>query len=220
MKKILRKRLAIPLFSLLTCCAMPGQAGAGGALNYSFTTPEGKTFPLNTYKGRAVLVVNTASECGFTKQYNGLQTLWETYRDRGLVVIAVPSNDFGGQEPLSGKALKKFCTLHYNITFPVMDRTMVSGDSAHPFYRMAAEHFGYVGTPKWNFHKYLINSKGELVDWFSSITSPDSPRLRSAIEAALPASPPATIDAPQAEEADSHPDALNDDRGQVGRTHE
>lgn len=159
------------------------------ASDYQFTTIEGEPFRLRDYRGKAILVVNTASRCGFTPQYAGLQALWEKYRDRGLIVIAVPSNDFAGQEPLDGTAIKEFCKLNYNVTFPIMDKVHVKGDDAHPFYQQVRKTFGFTGAPRWNFHKYLINADGEMVDWFSSMTSPESSKIQSAIERALPSLP-------------------------------
>jgi glutathione peroxidase len=155
-------------------------------IDYGFTTIEGQAVRLSDYRGKAVLIVNTASRCGFTKQYAGLQSLWEKYRAKGLVVIAVPSNDFAGQEPLNGEEIKSFCQVNYGITFPIMDKVHVTGKEAHPFYAEVRERFGFTGAPKWNFHKYLISPQGELVDWFSSFTAPESDKLEAAIEQVLP----------------------------------
>lgn len=162
------------------------KAGAAGALDFVFTGIEGENISLKDYAGNAVLIVNTASKCGFTKQYEGLQALWNDYKDKGLVVIGVPSNDFGAQEPGSAAEIKEFCEVNYAIDFPMTQKTVVKGDAAHPFYRFAREQFGFVGAPKWNFHKYLINAEGTLTDYFSSTTSPDSSTLKKAVEAALP----------------------------------
>ncbi len=169
---------------------IPGETTASGSplalSEFTFETIDGTPFHLKDHTGKAILIVNTASHCGFAKQYEGLQSLWEQYQHAGLIVVAVPSNDFGEQEPLSGETLKHFCEVNYNVTFPIMNKTSVKGRNAHPFYRMVRERFGFSGAPKWNFHKYLINANGELVDWFSPMTSPESERLRYAIERALP----------------------------------
>lgn len=158
----------------------------GSAYDYGFTTlVDDKPMPLAQYRGKVLLVVNTASECGFTPQYRGLETLYERYRERGLVVVGVPSNDFGGQEPASGEKIADFCRLNYGASFPMTSKVHVKGDGAHPFYRWAREHFGVMGRPKWNFHKYLVDRNGELVDYFHSTTKPESPRLLKAIEALL-----------------------------------
>ena len=152
------------------------------AHDFSFSSIDGTPLPLKTFKGRVVLVVNTASFCGFTKQYANLQTVWERYSDKGLVVLGIPSNDFGGQEPGSESEIKEFCQINYGIDFPLAGKVHVKGPEAHPFYVWAASELGLVAKPRWNFHKYLINREGELVDWFSSPTSPLSKSVIGAIE--------------------------------------
>lgn len=140
---------------------------------------------LANYRGKVMLIVNTASKCGFTGQYKGLEKLYNDYKDKGLVIIGVPSNDFGGQEPGSEKEIAQFCEFNYGVTFPMTAKQVVSGDDAHPFYYFARETLGYLAAPKWNFHKYLIARDGTLVDYFHSTTTPDSERLTQAIEAEL-----------------------------------
>ena len=164
----------------------PSVASAANAHDFSFRAIEGGGLSLAGYKGKAVLVVNTASQCGFTKQYADLQELWRRYRDRGLVVLGVPSNDFGGQEPGSEADIKKFCTVNFDVDFPLAAKEIVKGDGAHPFYKWAAGEMGPLAVPRWNFHKYLIAPDGRLVDWFSTPTDPLSSRVTSAIEALLP----------------------------------
>ncbi|MFD2234954.1 glutathione peroxidase [Phaeospirillum tilakii] len=139
----------------------------------------------DSLRGKVVLVVNTASKCGFTPQYAGLEALWREFRERGLVVLGVPSNDFGGQEPGAEAEIASFCAVNYGVDFPLLAKQAVSGPKAHPFYLWAAERTGPLGVPRWNFHKLLITRDGRLLDWFSSITAPDSDRLRSAIDRAL-----------------------------------
>lgn len=156
------------------------------AHDFSFTTIEGEPMPLKAYAGKAVLVVNTASLCGFTPQYRGLQALWERYQDQGLVVLGVPSNDFGRQEPGSSAEIKDFCETNYFITFPLAEKEVVKGDGAHPFYRWARQELGMLAAPQWNFHKYLIAPDGRLVDWFATTTEPLDPKVTKAIEAHLP----------------------------------
>lgn len=166
--------------------AVPDGAQAASAHDFSFTAIDGKPLPLADYKGKAVLVVNTASLCGFTPQYKGLQALWEKYRGRGLVVLGVPSNDFGGQEPGASGEIKEFCETNYSIDFPLTEKQVVAGEQAHPFYQWAAAELGVVAKPRWNFHKYLVAPDGRLADWFSTITTPDSARVERAVEAVLP----------------------------------
>lgn len=161
-------------------------ANAANAHDFRFTAIEGGELPMATFKGKAVLVVNTASQCGFTPQYEGLQALWQAYRDRGLIVLGVPSNDFGGQEPGSNAEIKKFCEINFQVDFPMTEKVAVKGAGAHPFYKWAADELGALATPKWNFHKYLVGPDGRLVNWFSTPTGPDALRLRNAIEKVLP----------------------------------
>lgn len=169
-----------------TVAAPALEAGAAGAHDFAFTTLEGAPLPLSDFAGQAVLLVNTASCCGFTKQYGGLQALWQDYRPRGLVVLGVPSNDFGAQEPGSAEEIKDFCETGFGVDFPLAGKTRVRGPEAHPFYLWARRELGGLAAPKWNFHKFLIAPDGRLVTWFYSWTGPGSARLRRAIEAVLP----------------------------------
>ena len=154
--------------------------------DFEFTAIEGDPLPAHNFRGKAVLVVNTASFCGFTKQYTGLQALWEKYRDQGLVVLAVPSNDFGAQEPGKASEIKTFCETNFDVDFPMTTKQQVKGADAHPFYKWAKDQVGIVGSPKWNFHKYLIAPDGTLTDWFSTTTAPDAKKIINAVEAILP----------------------------------
>lgn len=176
------KRFLMAAFFL----AMPIIAQAAPrAYDYAFPSIDGGELALETYAGKVILLVNTASQCGFTGQYEDLQTIWEQYRDRGLVVIGVPSNDFGAQEPGSNDDIKNFCTVNFNVDFPMTEKVVVVGDTAHPFYRWAKQQLGDRSRPRWNFHKYLVGRDGELIDWFSSMTNPTSKTMRRAIETAL-----------------------------------
>lgn len=153
---------------------------------FSFKTLVGdEPMPLSNYKGKVILIVNTASKCGFTPQYEGLEKLYATYKDKGLVIIGVPSNDFGQQEPGSSKEIANFCKLNYGVSFPMAAKEVVSGDDAHPFYQYARKVLGFGAAPKWNFHKYLVDRNGVLIDYFNSTTSPNSSGIVSAIEKAL-----------------------------------
>jgi glutathione peroxidase len=135
------------------------------------------------YQGQVILVVNTASKCGFTGQYEGLEALYRKYRDRGFVVLGFPSNDFANQEPGTEAEIARFCRLTYSVEFPMFEKTQVAKGNASAFYRSLAEAAG--GYPKWNFYKYLIDRDGQIVDYYSSITSPESDKLVSAIERLL-----------------------------------
>ena len=156
------------------------------AWDFTFDSIDGKPLPLSAFKGKAVLVVNTASKCGFTPQYKGLESLYAKYKDRGLVVLGVPCNDFGGQEPGTESEIKSFCETNFAITFPMTGKAHVTGRDAHPFYAWAREKVGILGSPKWNFHKFLISPDGSLAEWFPTPTTPDAGRLTKAIEKAVP----------------------------------
>ena len=155
--------------------------------NFSFPSIDGGDLDLSAYQGKVLVIVNTASQCGFTGQYDDLQAIWETYQDRGLVVIGVPSNDFGGQEPCGKGDIKNFCSVNFNVDFPMTDKVVVKGDQAHPFYQYAKTTLGSAAAPRWNFHKYIVDRDGRLVDWFSSMTNPSSKKMRSVIEELLAA---------------------------------
>ena len=137
------------------------------------------------YKGNTILIVNVASKCGFTKQYQDLQNLYKLYKDKGLIIIGIPSNQFGKQEPGSEKEIKNFCETNFNITFPMTSKYDVKGDSAHPIYVWAKKTFGNSTVPKWNFHKILINKDGKIEDTFASFTNPMSKKITKKIEQIL-----------------------------------
>lgn len=140
---------------------------------------------MSSFEGTVVLLVNTASFCGFTPQYEGLQEVWRTYRDRGLVVLGVPSNDFGRQEPGTEAEIKAFCEVNFAVDFPMTTKEHVRGPEAHPFYRWAAAELGAGAAPRWNFHKYLIGPDGRLVASFPTGVEPGSTEVTREIEAQL-----------------------------------
>jgi len=155
------------------------------AHDFSFTTIDGKPLHLKDLAGKAVLVVNVASYCGFTPQYTDLQELHETYGPKGLVVLGVPSNDFGAQEPRGEAEIAKFCDSMYGVTFPLTAKQKVIGPDAHALYRWIGVQAGEGAAPKWNFHKYLIGKDGSLVGAWPSRVRPGSDEITGAIEAAL-----------------------------------
>ena len=150
---------------------------------YDFTIESitGETINLNDYKGQVVLVVNTASFCGFTKQYDELQQLWDLYKEKGLVVLGVPSNSFN-QEKKNDSDVKEFCEVNFNINFPLTTITEVKGENAHELFKWAKDNYGKSAVPKWNFHKILINKEGKIEDTFASFTKPMSKKLIKSIE--------------------------------------
>ena len=145
----------------------------------------GDALNLSKLKGKTILLVNVASNCGFTKQYDDLQNLYDSYKSKGLVVIGMPSNQFGGQEPGSESEIKKFCETNFNITFQMTSKYDVKGDNAHPIYIWAKETFGKSTVPKWNFHKILINKEGKVEDTFASFTNPMSKKIINKLEEIL-----------------------------------
>jgi glutathione peroxidase len=153
---------------------------------FEFVSIDGERLPLDAWRGRPVLVVNTASFCGYTPQYSDLEALWQRYRDRGLVVLGVPSNDFGRQEPGSAGEIKEFCTTNYSVDFPLTEKCRVIGGEAHPFYRWIAENLGEAGTPRWNFHKYLVGPDGQLAGAWPAQVSPSDRGIAGEIERLLP----------------------------------
>ena len=144
----------------------------------------GEIINLNEYKNKVVLMVNTASYCGFTKQYTDLQSLWDKYKKKGLIVLGVPSNSFN-QEKDSNKDIKEFCEVNFNINFPLTTIINVKGENAHNIYKWAQKNHGNSAIPKWNFHKILINKEGRIEETFSSFTKPNSKKIISLIEKIL-----------------------------------
>lgn len=152
--------------------------------DFTLESIEGKSISLDSFEKKVVLLVNTASKCGFTPQYSGLQKLYDRYKDDGLVVLGVPSNDFN-QELSNNEQVKEFCEIRYGVNFPLTKILKVRGDNAHPLYKWIAKNVSVIGTPRWNFHKYLIGKDGNIVNWYSSMTSPNSESLIKEIETAL-----------------------------------
>ena len=147
---------------------------------------------LADYKGKAALVVNVASKCGLTPQYEALEALYEKYQDKGFVIVGFPANNFGGQEPGTNEEIKQFCTAKYNVTFPMMSKISVKGDNKHPLYKFLTEGKAgedFAGDIEWNFAKFLVDRNGNVMARFASKTTPDSPQLTGAVEKALSAEP-------------------------------
>lgn len=155
------------------------------AFDFSFELLRGGTLSLSTFVGKILLIVNTASECGFTSQLKDLEALHQEYKDKGLVVIAVPCNDFGGQEPGTATEIQHTACEIYTATYLMTTKANVTSAPPHPFYAWASTQVGVLGQPRWNFHKYLIGKDGKVRDWFSSLTKPTSAKIKEAIDAAL-----------------------------------
>ncbi|MCP3097561.1 glutathione peroxidase [Myxococcus sp. K15C18031901] len=143
---------------------------------------DGKPEKLSDFQGKVVLVVNTASECGYTPQYAGLEKLYQDYKDKGVVVVGFPSNDFGGQEPGTSEQIKQFCELRFKVTFPMFEKVKTKGEGQSPVYAFLSKDHE---APKWNFHKYVVGKDGQVRAGFPSKVTPESDELRKAIDAAL-----------------------------------
>lgn len=154
------------------------------AYEFQFKSIDGGLIKLSEFKDKVIVVVNVASRCGFTKQYDDLQTLWDNYKEKNLIVIGVPTNDFK-QEPGSNSDIKKFCETNFNINFLLTEKINVIGDNSHPFYKWARDNYGKGAIPKWNFHKIIINKDGKVVDTFASITNPSSKKFVKFIESQI-----------------------------------
>jgi len=181
------KLLRLLLYSVLGALGIGRPRANGDPVDWASTelpANGGARLATADYAGRVVLLVNTASRCGFTKQYAGLEALWRKHRDRGLVVLGVPSNDFGGQEPAGDAEIARFCQASFDVSFPLAAKQVVSGPAAHPLYRFLASQTGVLGTPQWNFHKILIGRDGKVIDWFPAPVG-IGPRLDRAIAHAL-----------------------------------
>jgi len=178
--------LKASILSAAATLSAPAPASAAAtAWDQTFQSIDGKPMPLSNFRGKVLLVVNTASFCGFTPQYTALQKLYDSYAAKGLVVIGVPSNDFGGQEPKSDAEVKQFCQGAFGITFPLTSKAQVTGANKHPFYKWASDTLGAMNGPWWNFHKYLIGRDGKLVSAFGTRTEPHDDSIIKAIEAEL-----------------------------------
>jgi glutathione peroxidase len=179
MKKIIT--LFIIMFSFFT----KGNAQYNQlATEFSFKDVQGRAINLADYKEKVILVVNVASRCGFTNQYEGLQSLWKTYKDKGLLVVGIPSNNFR-QEPGTNQEIKVFCETNFGIDFPITEKLSVIGADAHPFFLWAKKNHGSSAIPKWNFHKIIIGKNGKVTGTFTSITKPSSKKFIAAIEKEL-----------------------------------
>ena len=175
-------------YILITLFLFTGSnAMAVNAYDFSFTSIDGESqINLSDYKGKSLLVVNTASLCGFTYQYAGLQSLYDNYGDEGLVVLGIPANDFSKQEPGQEDEIKEFCETNFNITFPMTQKEVVNGENSHPFFDWTRDELGWLaGVPRWNFHKIIIDKNGNAVSGHTPLTKPSSKKFIKVIEKAL-----------------------------------
>lgn len=185
------RRLAFALVPALLVAATTAQAQekkAVSPLDYKVKDIDGKEVDLAKYKGEVLLIVNTASRCGYTPQYKGLEATFAKYKEKGFEVLAFPANEFGAQEPGSDADIKAFCTSKYNVTFPVFSKIVVKGDGIHPLYKTLTSketNEKFAGDIPWNFAKFLVNRKGEVIARFEPGDKPEGPKVTEAIEKAL-----------------------------------
>ena len=168
--------------------AAANMPSVGSIYEISASDIDGKNVNLGKYKGKVLLFVNTASKCGYTPQYKGLQAIYDKYKECGFVVLGFPSNDFGGQEPGTEKEIKEFCTFRYKVTFPMFAKINVKGDDKHPLYKYLTSketNLKFSGEVTWNFNKFLVSRKGKIIDRFSSRETPESKKVINSIEKAL-----------------------------------
>jgi glutathione peroxidase len=170
---------------LNTADDIPGETAMTSAYDFSFKSIDGQPLPMSAFKGKAVLVVNVASQCGLTPQYSGLEELWKDKKHAGLIVLGVPANDFGAQEPGTENEIKTFCETRFAVDFPMTAKEHVIGGEAHPLYKWIAGELGEGAAPKWNFHKYLFNKDGTIAGTFGSRTEPNDAAMNAEIDAAL-----------------------------------
>jgi glutathione peroxidase len=162
--------------------------GASNVLDFTLNSIDGKPAPLSQYQGKVVLLVNVASRCGFTPQYEGLEKIYEKYKDRGFVILGFPANNFGGQEPGTNEEIKTFCSSKYSVKFPMYAKISVKGDDIHPLYKFLTDkqtNPASGGDIKWNFTKFLVGKDGKVIARFESAVTPESPEVTGAIEKAL-----------------------------------
>jgi glutathione peroxidase len=172
----------------LMICAVAVMAGEKSVYDFTLNTIDGQPAPLAAYKGKVVLLVNVASRCGYTPQYTALESTYEKYKDRGFVIVGIPANNFGGQEPGTNAVIKTFCTSKYNVTFPMMSKVSVKGEDTTPLYQFLTDKTANPqtgGEIKWNFTKFLVGPDGRVITRFEPAVTPDSPEVTSAIEKAL-----------------------------------
>jgi len=178
---------SLSVVKAITTKSQPATNPGAYASVYDFTMKDidGKEVKLGAYKGKVLLIVNVASRCGYTPQYEGLQKLYTTYKDKGFVILGFPANNFLGQEPGTNEEIKEFCSLKYGVSFPMFSKISVKGDDKHPLYKYLTENPENGGEITWNFNKFLVSKDGKILAHFSQKDKPEDPKVVEAIEAAL-----------------------------------
>ncbi|HUI63928.1 MAG TPA: glutathione peroxidase [Bacteroidota bacterium] len=175
----------IILSGVLMASSIAGENAPSGVLDFTMKNIDGKQVPLSQYKGKVLLIVNVASECGFTPQYKDLEALYRKYKEKGFMILGFPANNFGSQEPGSDSDIKTFCTTTYGVTFDMFSKISVKGEDQHPLYKLITSDAKYGGDVRWNFQKYLVDRNGVIIGKYLSKVGPLSTELTSAIETAL-----------------------------------
>jgi len=181
-------KLLVPAMLCLLICAAGVIGGEKSVFDYTLNTIDGQPAPLSAYKGKVVMLVNVASRCGFTPQYTALEAIYEKYKDRGFVIVGIPANNFGAQEPGTNQEIKTFCQSKYNVKFPMMAKVSVKGDDKTPLYQYLTDKSANPktgGDIQWNFTKFLVGPDGQIITRFEPAVTPDSPEVAAAIEKAL-----------------------------------
>jgi glutathione peroxidase len=176
------KNIFLFVFMILGIVMSNNSNANSNAYKYKFKSIDGKEIKLVDFKGKPIFIVNTASLCGFTNQYNDIQELYNKYKQNDLIVLGIPSNDFGNQELSTNKEVKEFCSVSFGISFLLTEITKIKGDEGHDFFKWIKKEAGYLAFPKWNFYKYLIDKNGELVSWYASTTKPNSSKINQKIK--------------------------------------
>ena len=181
-------RALVPAMIWLVFCAAALIGAEKNVYDYTLNTIDGQPAPLSAYKGKVVMLVNVASRCGFTPQYTALEAIYEKYKDRGFVIVGIPANNFGAQEPGTNQEIKTFCQSKYNVTFPMMSKVSVKGEDKTPLYQYLTDKTANPktgGDIQWNFTKFLVGPDGQIITRFEPAVTPDSPEVTGAIEKAL-----------------------------------
>ena len=176
------KNIFVFVFIILGIVMSNNSNANSNAYKFKFRSIDGKEIKLIDFKGKPIFVINTASLCGFTNQYNDIQELYNKYKQNGLIVLGIPSNDFGNQELSTNKEVKEFCSVNFNVSFLLTEITKIKGEKGHDFFKWIKKEAGFLAFPKWNFYKYLIDENGQLVSWYASTTNPNSKKINKKIK--------------------------------------
>jgi glutathione peroxidase len=176
------KNIFVSVFIILGIVMSNNSNANSNAYKFKFRSIDGKEIKLIDFKGKPIFIINTASLCGFTNQYNDIQEIYNKYKKNDLIVLAIPSNDFGNQELSTNEEVKEFCSINFDISFLLTEITTIKGEKGHDFFKWIKKEAGFLAFPKWNFYKYLIDKNGQLVSWYASTTNPNSKKINEKIK--------------------------------------